>query len=72
MSAVTWRRSSRTNNGSGNCVELALLPHHTAVRDSKNPTGGTLVLTPAAWHALVAATKSGHLDNRGRERKRPF
>lgn len=57
-SGARWRKSSRTNNGNGNCVELAAFDHHTAIRDSKNPGGGTLRLTSSGWHALLATTKA--------------
>jgi hypothetical protein len=32
-----------------------------AVRDSKDPEGGALVVTPAAWQALVAGLRAGRL-----------
>ncbi|SNR80761.1 protein of unknown function [Haloechinothrix alba] len=57
-----WRRSSRTNNGNGNCVELALLPGGTAIRDSKNRHGGALLLDPAAWQAFRTALVAGQAD----------
>lgn len=57
-SGARWRRSSRTDNGHGNCVELATFEHQTAIRDSKNPGGGTLHLRPSGWHALLATTKA--------------
>lgn len=63
-SGACWRRSSRTDNGNGNCVELAALEAHTAIRDSKDPDGGTLALRPSGWHGLLAAAKS-----RARERR---
>lgn len=61
-SGARWRRSSRTDNGNGNCVELAMLDEHTAIRDSKNPQGGTLRLSAAGWHGLLTSTKTGALD----------
>lgn len=62
---VRWRRSSRTDNGNGNCVELAVLGAGTAIRDSKDPHGGTLLLPHPGFNALRAATKAGHLDTPG-------
>ncbi|HVK25263.1 MAG TPA: DUF397 domain-containing protein [Actinokineospora sp.] len=48
-----WRKSSRSQNGSANCVEVADLRSHTAVRDSKNATGPALVFDRAAFVALL-------------------
>lgn len=52
-----WRKSSRSVNGS-DCVELA----HTldAVRDSKNPSGPTLITPTLA--AFLSTVKHGRLD----------
>ncbi|MGW1224081.1 DUF397 domain-containing protein [Streptomyces sp. NPDC002530] len=59
-----WYTSSYSNNG-GNCVQVAtnLAPTGTVpVRDSKNPTGPALALTPAAFTAFVAGLKRGGGD----------
>jgi uncharacterized protein DUF397 len=45
---VTWHKSSYSNGNGGNCVEVAHTPELAAVRDSKNPTGPTLVFTRTA------------------------
>ncbi|SHE95244.1 DUF397 domain-containing protein [Streptoalloteichus hindustanus] len=61
--SAPWRKSSRSNNGAHNCVEVAgITGHSAAVRDSKNPTGAALVFTPAAFAAFVDAVKTGQLD----------
>ena len=55
-----WRKSSRSGGSGGNCVEVAgNLPGVVAVRDSKDPSGPTLAVTPAAWSAFTTAVKSG-------------
>lgn len=42
-----WRKSSFSDHA-GACVEVAYSAT-VRVRDSKNPTGGTLTLPPVAW-----------------------
>lgn len=55
----TWRKSSYSGSDT-NCVEVAPLPGSTAVRDSKDRDGGSLVVPRAAWTAFirVAASRS--------------
>jgi hypothetical protein len=46
----------------GECVEIAPLPTGgRAVRDSKNPHGPLLHLTPDSWRAFLDGTKNGTL-----------
>jgi hypothetical protein len=57
---VQWRKSSFSGGeGGGNddCVEVALLDEATALRDSKNTDGPTLVIPAAAWQALLTSTR---------------
>jgi hypothetical protein len=49
---AVWRKSSRSGNG-GNCVEVAALDRLIGIRDSKNPAGPVLLLTPRSWARLV-------------------
>jgi hypothetical protein len=60
-SDANWRKSSYSASNGGNCVEVAELPGVVAVRDSKNPDGGALVLEPAVFAALTSAVRSGRL-----------
>jgi hypothetical protein len=54
-----WRKSTRSTGGGGNCVEVAQnLPGVVGVRDSKDPAGGTLTVSPAAWSMFTAAVKA--------------
>ncbi|GAB3479728.1 DUF397 domain-containing protein [Amycolatopsis cihanbeyliensis] len=53
---VTWRKSSYSGTES-NCVELAVTADRTAIRDSKAPEAGTLLLTSRASAALLSALR---------------
>jgi hypothetical protein len=59
---ITWRKSSRSEGGGDNCVEVAALPGHRLIRDSKNPHGDTHTITQAAFAHLIAHIKHDHLD----------
>lgn len=53
LTGANWRKSSHSGSGD-QCVEVAPLARDLrAVRDSKNPGGPALVLTPAAFEALL-------------------
>ena len=61
FSAAVWRKSSRSND-QGLCVEVAdNLIGVVGVRDSKDPDGPVLAISPAGWTAFLSATKSGAL-----------
>jgi uncharacterized protein DUF397 len=53
LSRATWRKSTYSSQD-GNCVEVARsLPGIVAVRDSKDPDGPKLLVSPPAWRAFV-------------------
>jgi hypothetical protein len=58
FSVVRWKKSSRSGAGN-NCVELADLGDHRAVRDSKDPGGPALRFTTAEWSAFTQGVRSG-------------
>jgi hypothetical protein len=63
MSAPAWRKPSYSG-GSENtdCVELARLDGAViGVRDSKNPEGGHLLVSPEALARLVDRIRAGEL-----------
>ena len=53
---MTWRKSSYSGNGGGECVEVASADR-VLVRDSKDQTGPVLGFTAAAWTVFTAALK---------------
>lgn len=56
---MSWRKSSYSSNGGGNCVEVARQrPGTVAVRDSKDPDGPVLAVAPATWRAFTDAVKA--------------
>ncbi|MFI6014015.1 DUF397 domain-containing protein [Streptomyces sp. NPDC051243] len=57
LGALAWRKSSHSSDQGGDCVEFAETPHTTiAIRDSKNPAGPILTLSPAAFNTFVGWT----------------
>jgi hypothetical protein len=56
LTNARWRKSTRSTNN-GTCVEVAFVGDVVATRDSKNPSGPVLVVTPAAWTAFLASVR---------------
>ncbi|MCX5333287.1 MULTISPECIES: DUF397 domain-containing protein [unclassified Streptomyces] len=54
LTRAQWRKSSYSGSSGGECVEVADLTAHIAVRDSKNPRAGALCVTPETFAAFVA------------------
>ncbi|MFF9404230.1 DUF397 domain-containing protein [Streptomyces anandii] len=51
---LTWFKSTYSDSSNpSDCVEVALTPLSVHVRDSKNPHGPRLALTPAAWDGFL-------------------
>ncbi|GAA2504082.1 DUF397 domain-containing protein [Streptomyces gobitricini] len=50
---VAWLKSSYSTNDGPDCVEVATAVNTIRVRDSKNPAGPQLAVTPAAWSAFL-------------------
>ncbi len=64
LSGAIWRKSSRSNNQGGECLEVADgFPGVVPVRDSKNPHGPALVFEDGAWTAFVAGIKAGEFNS---------
>ncbi|MFG1683291.1 DUF397 domain-containing protein [Nonomuraea sp. NPDC049269] len=63
LSAAVWRKSSRSSDNGGQCVEVAMnLPGVVAVRDSKDPNGPKLLFSPTDWKTFVNSLKAGDFD----------
>ncbi len=48
----------------GACVEAAVMPDGTVVRDTKNRKGGSLHFTPLEWKAFISGVKRGEFDSK--------
>ncbi|MFH8710241.1 DUF397 domain-containing protein [Streptomyces zaomyceticus] len=64
LAGARWRKSSYSGDTGGECIEVADLAPHVAVRDSKNPQGPTFLATPAAFTAFVRAAAEGRIGGR--------
>jgi hypothetical protein len=51
---LTWRKSSHSGSGGGDCVEMALTPGTVHVRDSKQQAEAVLTFSEAQWAAFTA------------------
>jgi hypothetical protein len=56
MTELNWHKSSYSGS-QANCVEAASIPDAVAVRDSKDPDGPRLVVSPAGWRSFTASVK---------------
>jgi hypothetical protein len=55
---TSWRKSSYSGNGGGNCVEVASRAG-VLVRDSKDQDGARVMATAAGWRAFVGRIQRG-------------
>lgn len=63
LDTATWRKSARSSDTGGMCVEVADLPGFVGIRDSKNPNGPKLLFTRSEWRAFVGGLKAGRFDS---------
>jgi len=53
-----WRKSSYSGGGDGNnCVEIAARPTRISIRDSKDPSAGTLAFPPEVFAPFIETVK---------------
>jgi hypothetical protein len=58
LSCAEWQKSSHSSQ-SGNCVEVARNPPGlVAVRDSKDPDVGRLVVSREAWQVFIRMVRA--------------
>ena len=58
MTPVAWRKSSRSGDNGGACVEVATVGPAVAVRDSKHPDGPLLAFAANTWQAFTDQVKT--------------
>ncbi|GAA4126931.1 DUF397 domain-containing protein [Actinomadura keratinilytica] len=61
-SRVTWRTSSYSGNGGGQCVQVGQCGGLSLVRDSKDPEGPVLAFKADSWKAALEQIKRGDFD----------
>ena len=54
---ATWRKSSRSGDNGGHCVELADLTSAVGIRDGKSPEAGHLRVTRSEPGRLIAPSQ---------------
>ena len=57
---LNWQKS--TYSGLNDCVEIAFVDGHVAIRDSKNKRGPVLLFTAAEWLAFLEGACDGEFD----------
>jgi hypothetical protein len=63
LTNAEWRKSSFSGGNGGGCVEVARnLPGAVAVRDSKDPRGPALIITPDEWRAFLDGVRAAEFD----------
>ena len=72
LTPVTWRKSSRSGDNGGTCVEVGTAGPAVAVRDSKYPDGPLLAFTADTWQAFTDQVKVTAEPSVGSQRTCPI
>jgi hypothetical protein len=56
-STLNWRKSSRSGNNGGDCVEVADAARVILVRDTKDRDGAVINVPAGAWASFTASLK---------------
>lgn len=59
---ATWRKSSASGDGGGDCVEVAFADGTVLIRHSRDPAGPVLSFTHSEWQAFLSGTRNGEFD----------
>jgi hypothetical protein len=60
LSTAVWRKSSYSEGGANDCVEVADgHPGIVPVRDSKTPSARPLIFSASSWSAFTEGVKGG-------------
>jgi hypothetical protein len=60
LTGASWRKSSYSGGGGGNCIEVADgFTGVKPVRDSKDPGGPALLFPAASWQSFITAVRTG-------------
>ncbi len=62
LSSLTWRKSSYSQGGGNQCVEVAVTTGAVAIRDSKDPAGPVHIISHDAFRHLITRIKRGDLS----------
>ncbi|UUU23183.1 DUF397 domain-containing protein [Streptomyces sp. DSM 40750] len=58
LTTAVWRKSSYSDGGASNCLEVSdTHPHIVPVRDSKAPGNGVLLFGNGPWTTFIEAVK---------------
>ncbi|MFC5754489.1 DUF397 domain-containing protein [Actinomadura rugatobispora] len=57
LSTTQWRKSSRSSNNGGHCIEVASISNAVLVRDSKDPEGPKLPISRQEFRRFTDAIK---------------
>jgi hypothetical protein len=58
LSRTGWRKSTYSG-GNGDCVEVGSLGQAVAVRDSKHPSGPSMLVSLGTWRSFIQEVKAG-------------
>lgn len=63
FTSAVWRKSTRSGDNGGACVEVAFLDTAVGLRDSKDKgRGPILVFTPEEWDMFIAGVRGGEFE----------
>jgi len=60
--STEWIMSSRSTGNGGSCVEARRHDGRIEVRNSKNPTAGSVLFTAEEWDSFLFGAKRGEFD----------